>query len=218
MNPKKHIHSSVFSVYSVVSKCPSPIRAIRGQSSSRAGMTMVELGIVMGIVSVLFALVLGLASHVDAAVKIRRAQADLGEWHESLNRWFLQFGEYPHARIDTTQQEPPTELFSNPNWNFADTRNHPLTILTNEISGCYIRFDYNNTHTNITFRSYLTSSVSTIDPWGMPYIYIPSDNAKAYTLFSCGPNRQTLIEGQRVPSAASDINLAPALDDIYFER
>ena len=40
-------------------------------------MTMIELAIVMGIVSILMALVLGLARHVDAADKNRRAQAEL---------------------------------------------------------------------------------------------------------------------------------------------
>lgn len=66
-----------------------------------SGMTMIELSIVMAIMSVLLALVLGLGKHVNAVVKIRRAQADLGEWHEALNRWYLQFGEYPYATIDT---------------------------------------------------------------------------------------------------------------------
>ena len=182
-------------------------------------MTMIELGIVMGIVSILFALVLGLARHVDAAIKIRRAQAELGEWHEALNRWFLQYGEYPHAQIDPNRPLAVKELFSPPNWDFTDPRDYPLTILTNETDGCYVRLIYNGIYTNITFRSFLTTSVSTTDPWGTPYIYdIPSGNAKSYTLFSCGPNRQTRIGNQRVPSRAQEIQLDPTLDDIHFER
>ena len=185
-------------------------------------MTMIELAIVMGIVSILMALVLGLARHVDAAVKIRRAQAELGEWHESLNRWHLQFGEYPHARIDTQAADPAKELFDDIEWEFEHPRDYPLTILTNDTksSGCYVRY-YTAAHpggTNITFRSFLTTAVSTVDPWGTPYIYLPSDNAQAYELFSCGPNRRTLIGNQRVPSGSAASALDPALDDIYFER
>ena len=180
---------------------------------------MIELCIVMGIVSILFALVLGLARHVDATLKIRRAQVDLGEWHESLNRWFLQFGEYPHARILHDRQEI-IYLLQSPNLNingttYTDARAN-LTLITNDTvnSGCYIRFAYSNpSTTNITFQSFLTTAVNTIDPWGTPYIYIPTENAKAYTLFSCGPNRKTHGIPQNT-SATPD----PALDDIHFER
>ena len=96
------------------------------RASGVAGMTMIELAIVMGIVSILMAMVLGLARHVDATVKIRHAQADLGEWHETLNRWYLQFGEYPHARI-----EPHRVSYDTPFddiWNLTTPR-FPLTIL-----------------------------------------------------------------------------------------
>lgn len=177
-------------------------------------MTMIELAIVMGIVSILMALVLGLARHVDAAVKIRRAQAELGEWHESLNRWHLQFGEYPHARIDTDVDS--VDPLDSVDWDLTTPSRYPLTILTNQ---CEIIMPLSeNTTTNITFRSFLTTAVSTVDPWGTPYIYLPSDNAQAYTLFSCGPNRRTLIGNQRVPSGSAASALDPALDDIYFER
>lgn len=178
-------------------------------------MTLIELSIVMSIVSILLALVLGLARHVDTAVKIRRAQADLAEWHESIQRWFLQFGEYPHAGIDTTRADAPAERFDTPDWSFREPRLYPLAILTNDTQ-CFVHYDA--PETNITFRSLLTASVSTVDPWGTPYIYIPSENAKAYALFSCGPNRQTMVGGQRVPTSATATALDPTLDDINFER
>ena len=176
-------------------------------------MTMIELAIVMGIVSILMALVLGLARHVDASVKIRRAQAELGEWHETLNRWHLQFGEYPHARIDTTAVDPDDSVDS---LDFVDSID-PLALLTNR---CEIIMPLSGSTTtiNITFRSFLTTAVSTVDPWGTPYIYLPSDNAQAYTLFSCGPNRRTLIGNRRVPSGSPVSDIDPTLDDIYFER
>lgn len=175
-------------------------------------MTMIELAIVMGIVSILMALVLGLARHVDASVKIRRAQAELGEWHESLNRWHLQFGEYPHAHIDTTKTaDPANELFVGLEWALKDPRDYPLAILTNQ---CEIIMPLSgSTITNITFRSFLTTAVSTVDPWGMPYIYLPDANAQAYTLFSCGPNRKSAD----IPTGTA-ATPDPTLDDIYFER
>ena len=177
-------------------------------------MTMIELAIVMGIVSILMALVLGLARHVDASVKIRRAQAELGEWHESLNRWHLQFGEYPHARIKTDVDS--VDSLDSVDWDLTTPSRYPLAILTNQ---CEVIMRLSETTTtNITFRSFLTTAVSTVDPWGTPYIYLPSDNAQAYELFSCGPNRRTLIGNQRVPSGSAVSDLDPALDDIYFER
>jgi type II secretory pathway pseudopilin PulG len=178
-------------------------------------MTLIELGIVIGIVSILMALVLGLARHVNATVKIRRAQTELGEWHDTLNRWRLQFGEYPHARIDTTRDDS-VDLLDSIDWELTLPRDHPLTILTNRCET--IMPLPNGTTTNITFRSFLTTAVSTIDPWGTPYIYLPSDNAQAYTLFSCGPNRRTLIGNRRVPSGSPVSDIDPTLDDIYFER
>ena len=185
------------------------------RASGVVGMTMIELAIVMGIVSILMALVLGLARHVDASVKIRRAQADLGEWHETLNRWHLQFGEYPYARIDTTRDDSD-DLLNSINWKLDQPRNYPLTILTNR---CEIIMPLSGSTTiNITFRSFLTTAVSTVDPWGMPYIYLTSDNAQAYTLFSCGPNRRTLIDSQQIPTGSPVSDIDPTLDDIYFER
>ena len=170
-------------------------------------MTMIELAIVMGIVSILMALVLGLARHVDAAVKIRRAQAELGEWHESLNRWHLQFGEYPHARIKTDVDS----VDSVDSLDFVDSID-PLALLTNRCE-IIMPLSGSTTTTNITFRSFLTTAVSTVDPWGTPYIYLPSDNAQSYELFSCGPNRKSAD----IPTGTA-ATPDPALDDIYFER
>jgi len=173
------------------------------RASGVAGMTLIELGIVIGIVSILMALVLGLARHVNATVKIRRAQTELGEWHDTLNRWRLQFGEYPHARIDTTRDDSVDLLDS---IDLTEPSRFPLTILTNQ---CEIIYP----DRTVTFRSFLTSVVSTVDPWGTPYIYIPSDNAQAYTLFSCGPDRKSAD----IPTGAASTP-DPTLDDIHFER
>ena len=173
-------------------------------------MTLIELGIVMGIVSVLIALVLGLGRHVDAAVKIRRAQADLGEWHETLNRWFLQFGEYPYQSLDVATGNPLETTLLN-----ADT---PSLNLSNLLASCYLQFTASGSYTNLYFRSYLTSDLNHIDPWGSPYIYVCDPGRKAYTLFSCGADSKTILsDGTGIPTGTPSTP-DPTLDDIYFER
>ena len=112
--------------------------------------------------------------------------------------------------IDTTRDDSD-DLLNSINWKLDQPRNYPLTILTNR---CEIIMPLSgSTTTNITFRSFLTTAVSTVDPWGMPYIYLPSDNAQAYTLFSCGPDRKSAD----IPTGAASTP-DPTLDDIYFER
>lgn len=172
---------------------------------SRDGMTMIELGLVMGIVSVLLALVLGLGRHVNATVKIRRAQADLGAWHETLDRWFLQFGEYPFVRVRANGDEETV----------VET-GKPETNLSNVLSRAYVQLALaNGVTTNITLLAYRASNVSHIDPWGTPYIYTCDASRKSYTLFSCGPDASSVLNGVAIGAAPS--GQAP-LDDIYFER
>ncbi len=168
-------------------------------------MTMIELCVVMGIATMLMAMVLGLGRHVNAVVKIRRAQADLGEWHETIERWHLQFGEYPSERVDLNGTSVPLLEPNNPSAN-----------LSNLLSHCYVQFDAQGTTTNITLRSFMTSAVKHIDPWGTPYIYDCDPGGKAYTLFSCGPDSSSMLNGKLIGSSLTP-NTTP-LDDIYFER
>ena len=167
---------------------------------------MIELGIVMGIVAVLLALVLGLARHVDATVKIRRAQADLGEWHETLNRWHLQFGEYPYAKIDTMTESDSSALLD---------PNNPSLNLSNLLQNCEVSFETATSPTKVTFRSFLTSNLKHIDPWGTPYIYDCAPGGRSYILYSCGPDASSMLNNKDIgQTTAHD----PTLDDIYFER
>lgn len=166
------------------------------RASGTAGMTMIELGIVMGIVSALLALILGLSRHVNETVKIRRAQTELGEWHESLNRWHLQFGEYPYGN----PQDDDLQSKTNPSQNLSNILQNAYVELARDTGGV----------TNITFRSALASNVSHIDPWGQPYIYLCDEGRQSYSLFSCGPDSRT-----RVHDTGAEAN---TYDDIYFER
>ena len=145
----------------------------------------------------------------DASVKIRRAQAELGEWHESLNRWHLQFENNPYARIDTTRDDSD-DLLNSINWKLDQPRNYPLTILTNR---CEIIMPLSgSTTTNITFRSFLTTAISTVDPWGSPTSTCHPTTPSLHA-FSLRPGSQI----RRHPTGAASTP-DPTLDDIYFER
>ena len=163
-------------------------------SRPRAGMTMIELCIVIGIVSVLIALVLGLGRHVNEAVKLRRAQADLGEWHEALNTWFLKYGMYPDP-IPVKNSVVESNVF----W-----------LATTDATAQY------RVNTQIPpFCSLLSKPLHTLDPWGTPYVYQSFTNS--YMLFSCGPNRVHKEGPDYIPRQSPTSLADPNSDDIYFE-
>jgi type II secretory pathway pseudopilin PulG len=134
-------------------------------------MTLIELGVVMAIVTVLLALVLGLSRHVNEIVKVRRAQAELGEWHATLNAWYLKYGMYP---------DPAAAQFNNgtveSNLVWLASQNPDKSYYLASASG------------NAYFCSLMSRRLATHDPWGTPYFYRSTTNA--YELLSCGPNTQ----------------------------
>lgn len=191
-------------------RLPTPsvsfVPSVAGRGSSvdaRAGMTMIELGVVMGIVTVLLALVLGLSRHVNEVVKIRRAQVDLGEWHEALGSWHLKYGFYP---------DPAAPAFNNA---YVESNLLWLVSMTPNKS-----FYAGEAASPVYFRSVLSRPLPTTDPWGTPYFYRSTTNA--YELLSCGPN---LRHDYELASGATEIfpqrpratTATPNADDIYFE-
>jgi len=170
-------------------------------------MTLIELAVVMGIATVLMALVLGLSRHVNEIVKIRRAQADLGEWHETIERWHLQFGAYPFERVENDTSVSVL------------TPSNPAMNLSNLLSNCYIQFTVQpaGTITNVLFNDYKTSPVSMKDPWGSSYIYDCDPGGQSYVLFSCGPDSKSILGSVGIPPGTAGTP-DPTLDDIYFER
>jgi type II secretory pathway pseudopilin PulG len=171
-------------------------------------MTMIELGVVMGIVTVLLALVLGLSRHVNAVIKVRRAQAELGEWHESLNAWHLKYGMYPDPSAPPYNND---YIESNLVWLVSTDVNHQYRVLNAD----------GTANAQVPpFTSLLSRRLTTHDPWGSPYFYRSTTNA--YELLSCGPNTQHQYE---LPNGASDtfpegssLSVStPNDDDIYFE-
>lgn len=170
---------------------------------SAAGMTMIELCVVMGIVTVLLALVLGLSRHVNEVMKIRRAQAELGEWHETLNTWYLKYGMYPN----------PME----PRFNNDKVESNLVWLISTTLDK-----QYTAPETGQPFCSLITRPLAARDPWGTPYFYRSTTNA--YELLSCGPNARHRyqktpdgttasfpeITGESLTDSVND-------DDIFFE-
>ena len=187
---------------SPITYCLLPITS-RRRAAGAGGMTMIELCIVMGIVTVLMAMVVGLNRHVNEIVKIRRAQADLGEWHESLDRWHLQFGEYPCGNPQNDNLQ-----------NAAD----PTENLRLIIQDCYVTVGTSNLY----FQTFIQGRAPRLnDPWEFPYIYSCDPGGKSYTLYSCGADSRSTLNGQNIPSGTSGSagpTVDPTLDDIYFER
>lgn len=177
-----------------------PSKRISTPARRCAGMTMIELSLVMGIVSLLLALTLALSRHVSAVSNIRMAQTDLGAWHEALQQWFIRFGEYPAARISEDGSEE----------DLLQTGSGALYNLSNIATRAEVRLDgVGDSSTNVTFRSCLPSGVKIRDPWGQFYVYECDGSRRAYTLLSCGPDRKS----EAIGGASST-----SRDDIFFER
>lgn len=163
--------------------------------TSRTGVTMIELGMVMGIISVLLALVLGLARYVDESMKHRRTQADLGEWHESLHAWYMKYGTYPDPLTQAGRAE------SNLVWLASTNAAAQYTATMQDGS-------------KVPFCSLASKPLRPFDPWGTPYYYQSTTNG--YDLFSCGPNRVHGRGGDRFPNDATPVP-EPDTDDLHFE-
>ena len=175
----------------------------------RGGVTLIEMVITVGIISVLLAMALLLAKHVEAITKIRRAQAELAEWHEALNRWFVQFGEYPCFRLLNTGDERADSTTRCVKYGSANTISNLIWVASN---AC-VNVGGNDV---VYFSQYIVGSPNTIDPWGVPYLYIPEDDdpedsivnpRSTYYLLSCGPDGKSPAKGDDDKTEN---------DDVYF--
>jgi len=197
---RRRILSKAGDCYQRLSMAVSDLRSL---CRDAAGMTMIELGVVMGIVTVMLALVLGLSRHVNEIIKVRRAQADLGEWHEALNAWFLKYGHYPDPQA--------------PQFNNAFIESNLVCLVSQNPDSSYYADEGESRR---YFRAILSRPLATHDPWGTPYFYRSTTNA--YELLSCGPNcmhQYDLSVGtSRIfPSKSNASSRNPNADDLYFE-
>ena len=204
MNPRRPISNIAFipnverrasGVERITSAHRRSVLDTRHSGSRCSGMTMIELGVVMSIVTVMLALVLGLGRHVNEAIKYRRAQADLGEWHETLNAWYLKYGMYPDPYSLSHYVE------SNLVW----------LASTNSAAQYTVKLSDDSLY---PFSALASKPLKPFDPWGTPYFYLSTTNA--YELFSCGPNRVHGSGTEKFPDDATPAT-DPDTDDVYFE-
>ncbi len=167
-------------------------------------MTLIELGVVMGIVTALLALVLGLSRHVNEVVKIRQAQAELGEWHETLNAWYLKYGMYPDPSAPPFNCNVESNLVCLASTNAIPYQQYFVTLPDG---------------TRYPFCALTSKPLKTSDPWGTLYFYQSTTNA--YELLSCGPNaKHSYTKNNSQPTLFPDGATAiddPNTDDVYFE-
>jgi len=178
-------------------------------------MTLLELCFSIGIAGILISTALFLAQHVNAITKIRRAQAELAYWHAAIDDWFVKFGEYPSFDMRRGEERE--------NCRICDAEGFPGVIynLENVASNACVRIVRDDGNFDFEFFSqYIPGAPSLIDPWGMPYLYIPADEdpndavsnpRTTYLLLSCGPDGKSTLKGDNP-------DLKTERDDVYFAQ
>lgn len=171
-------------------------------SSRQHGLTLLELSLAIGLAGLLLAMLLGFGRHANASVDIVKARTELGEYSAALHQWYLLFGVYPYERIRNGEEKG------------EHTESKGEKLLENlqklKENKIFVQIELpRGGTTNIYFNSFLTKEISLKDPWGTPYVYSCDPDGKSYTLFSCGPNRQSEILGDPISTS---------MDDIFFER
>lgn len=171
-------------------------------TSRQRGLTLFELSLAIGLVSLLLAMILGFGRHANASIDIVKARTELGEYSQALHQWYLLFQQYPYERTENGQGQGE-ELETNG----TRLRENLKKLMNNEI---YARVELpQGGSSNIYFSSFLTKKLSLEDPWGTPYIYYCDQDGRSYTLFSCGPDKRSEVLGDPISTST---------DDIFFER
>jgi len=177
-------------------------------------MSLLELTLTVAIAAILFAMVLGLAQHVNHISKIRRAQAELAYWHTAIDAWHAQFGEYPCFDMRRHPERNDTSRLCDKAGTSGTIRN-----LENVVSNACVHL-YGEDGTILGekfFSEFVAGTPSHIDPWGTPYLYIPADEDPddtisnpriTYLLLSCGPNGKSPEKGDKDEKTRND--------DVYF--
>ena len=117
-----------------------------GCASSRHGLTLFELLVVMTILAILVSLVIGLGQHADVIAKRHLAIADLGKWQEALHQYYGALGEYPGVQY---------------NGSVTNLLNLSVTIGGSNV---------------VWFGAESSTQLNPIDPWGNPYWYDAATN------------------------------------------
>ena len=95
-------------------------KSVVNQVGSRRGFSLVELMVVLVIIGLLGTLVGSNVMAFLAKAKVKTAQAHIKLFHESVNAYYLDVGEYPSDLLDLVEEPPGVEGW-NPDGYLADT-------------------------------------------------------------------------------------------------
>ncbi|MBN2377857.1 MAG: type II secretion system major pseudopilin GspG [Sedimentisphaerales bacterium] len=97
----------------------------------RRGFSLVELMVVLVIIGLLGTLVGSNVMSFLAKAKVKTAQAQIKLFHEAVNAYYLDIGEYPSDLLDLVEEPPGVEGW-NPDGYLADTDVLPRDPWRNE--------------------------------------------------------------------------------------
>ena len=142
---------------------------------AKKGFTLVEMLAVLFIVSILLGIVLGSARYATQVARISRAESDIQNLADALERFHLVFGEYP-----------PVDSATNLVTYKRDSLNYAQATGDERIE--------------FRFANLLPKGFTAIDPWAHPYVYrvynpergrdsnYESKDDTMYVLASVGPD------------------------------
>ena len=141
----------------------------------KKGFTLVEMLAVLFIVSILLGIVLGSARYATQVARISRAESDLQNLVDALERFHLVFGEYPPV----------------------DSATNLVTYTRDSLSYAH---ETGDERSEFHFANLLPKGFTAIDPWAHPYVYsvynpergrnadYESKDDTMYVLASVGPD------------------------------
>ncbi len=179
---------------------PAPSGAIK----NRAGFTLLELLVVVGIIALLSGLVLGVGRHAIETGKIARAKGELVVLAAALEAYQRSYGDYPQTKDGNRFLQ---SLIG---------RRGPLGSLLD--GRCLI--EAAKFTTAAALDPFTNSTAVLIDPWDQPYVYAyksqsPWTNSR-FVLYSIGPDgvdSPTLLPGGFI-----DPSPAVNTDNLYANR
>ena len=203
--------------------------------SRHTGVTLIELLVVILIISILSTIATGVYTQQLGKAREARTRTEIRTLEVAIGQYYVDTGQYPPTGSGTTIA--PNDLTVTPGTYDGSgyltlalrtsLNANPQEPLSNRWRGPYVEWDMNRMG-NLAGLAITTEegeatplgAISFLDPYGMPYLYIRSDdyedrggtelppnnpfsaseiyfNPSTFQIISRGPNRQTLAPPQR---------------------